>query len=63
MIYRVRTRSGRDYLTQATEPAEAINSKNGWTTVTFSTLDNNRTVVLRGDTLESVEMIPDEEVQ
>jgi hypothetical protein len=65
MIYKVRTKSGKEYLTSATEPAEAINSKNGWTTITFATLtagvqvDTGNTVVLRGCSLESVEMIPD----
>jgi len=63
MIYRVRTTSGRDYLTQGTDPAEAMTSKSDWRTVTFVTLDSGRDVILRGSCLESVELIPDDQVQ
>lgn len=62
MIYRVRTRSGKDYLTMAEEPAEAMNSRSDWRTITFSTLENGRTVIIRGNALESVEIIPEEEI-
>jgi hypothetical protein len=64
MIFRVRTRSGREYLTESAEPFEAMRARPAsWTTITFTRTGTGNVVTMRGDALESVEVIQDTTVQ
>jgi hypothetical protein len=59
MIFRVRTRSGREYLTDSAEPSGAMRDKTPWISIAFTRVDTGNMVTIRGDALESVEIIPD----
>ena len=62
-IFRVRTRSGKEHLTKHGDPFESLHARGGWTSVKIADLRTGNMVVIKGDAIESVEIVTEDQIK